>query len=200
VGKLAAVLSLINVPALMFIAFFAEPLLRLLYGDRYAAGAPLLPLLFANEIVFSFNTAMAAVFISMGRTSQMRKYAIIRAVVVVLLILPAFRLGGVVGAACVPLTAALIAFGYQLTSLGALTGLPAGSVLRAPVRGMLCGLPIALGWVLSRMMVSGSLGWQSFTWLGIGLAVVYGLLGMVVYKNPRLRQMFWPAAIARKEC
>lgn len=199
VGKLASVLSLINVPALMFIAFFAEPLLRLLYGDRYTAGAPLLPLLFANEIVFSFNTAMAAVFISMGRTSQMRKYAIIRACVVVVLVLPAFRLGGMVGAACVPLAAALVAFGYQLTSLGALTGLPAGAVLRAPLRGLLCGMPIALGWGLSHFLMQDALGWRSLTWLGISLVIVYGVLGLVVYKNPRLRQIFWPATIARKE-
>jgi O-antigen/teichoic acid export membrane protein len=199
VAKLASVLSLINVPALMFVTLFAEQLLRILYGARYAAGAPLLPLLFANEIVFSFNTAMAAVFISMGRTSQMRKYAMIRAAVVLCLIYPAFQVGGLVGSACVPLAAALVSFGFQIASLGALTGLPAKAVLLAPLRGLLCSFPVILWWGISRFLPMEAMGWKSLVWAGVAVGGLYAVLGLIVYKTPGVRQWFWPETNVRKE-
>jgi hypothetical protein len=71
--------------------------------------------------------------------------------------------------------------------------------LRAPLRGLLCGMPIAAGWGVFRMLSADAMAWQPWVWLGVGLAAVYGILGLVVYRNPRLRQAFWPAAIARKE-
>lgn len=199
VTKLASVLSLINVPALLFVALFATQLLRILYGERYAAGAPLLPLLFANEIVFSFNTAMAAVFISMGRTSQMRQYAIIRAAVVVLLIYPAFRFAGLVGAACVPLCAALVSFGFQITSLRALTGLPASAVLTAPLRGLACGIPVILWWGVAHFLPLNAEKWTMLAWTAGAVGALYACFGLVVYKNDRMRQLFWPGNVARKE-
>lgn len=199
VAKLASVLSMINVPALTFIFFFAEPLIQVVYGPKYLQGAPVLPVLFANEIVFSFNTAMAAVFISMGRTAQMRQYAVIRAAVVILLIYPAFQYAGILGAASVPLAAALVAFGFQITSLRQLTGLKVASVLWAPARGALCGIPVVLGWWISRSLSWHTAGWEMLIWTAIGISVIYGGIGLVVIRNPRLRQHFWPETNVRKE-
>ena len=123
----------------------------------------------------------------------------IRAAVVLCLIYPAFQVGGLVGSACVPLAAALVSFGFQIASLGALTGLPAKAVLLAPLRGLLCSFPVILWWGISRFLPMEAMGWKSLVWAGVAVGGLYAVLGLIVYKTPGVRQWFWPETNVRKE-
>lgn len=144
--KVTALAALIGMPGLCFVGIFGPQILMVCYGPAYVSGAISLTLLFANEVVVLSNVAIVGAYMSQGRPELIRRFSIIRASIVIVMLYPAISYFGIVGAAIAPLLAMLISYGFQLGTLRRLTGLNLRSYFEIWRRALIVALPCLLLW------------------------------------------------------
>lgn len=189
--KVTTFLALAGVPASAFMALFGSQVLEVLYGPRYAAGGLALALLFANEVLLVSSVPIATVYLAVGKPALLRRFSLLRAFLVVALLWPAIRFGGLTGAASIPVAAMLLAYGLQLAQLRTVTGLEIKTYLALWLRGLLVAAPFVGLWLVMRFFFQGIRPLVELVWLGTVTGVVLGVFAFSAYRQPSVRRYLW---------
>ena len=190
--KVTSVFTLIALPMLAFTYFFGDQILSLVYGPAYAAGGVLLFLLLANEILYTCNVPIATLYVALGHPAALRQFSLLRALLFLGIIYPLVSGFGLLGAAIAPLTAMIIAYGFQLNKLRTFTGLSVGRYLGVFGVGLLFSLPILLWIPAAKIFFQDNAPWLLLTLSLAGSLILYGLIGSVLWRFGSLRTWFWP--------
>jgi O-antigen/teichoic acid export membrane protein len=192
--KAISLIAIPAIPALAFVACFGKPILSLVYGLRYGAAAVPLALLFANEVLITFNMPVSSVFLAIGQPASLRRFSLLRAVLVIGLIYPAIRWLGLVGAAATLLVAMLCSLCFQLFRLRILANLDVNRLLTIWLRSLPLALPVLLVWAATRaaaFQVSPAVTLISAL---AASGLIYGGFLLVAIRLAPVRAFFWPSA------
>jgi O-antigen/teichoic acid export membrane protein len=129
--RVTSLVACLGAPVLVFAAFSGGQILRLVYGQRYAAmAAPFVMGIFL-VLINLLNGQITTVFYAKGRPNLHRRSVGIMAAMMVVLIYPLVHWFGIVGAPAAALLAALVGYGFQIARIHQLTGLRLGEYARA---------------------------------------------------------------------
>lgn len=103
----------IGLPLISFFVFFANPILSLIYGSKYAALAVPFALLSINNLILIFASFPMYVFIAIGQPNIQRLASFARTFLFLMIIYPATYFGGLFGAASAVLFSTLILLAIQ---------------------------------------------------------------------------------------
>jgi lipopolysaccharide exporter len=190
--KITILAVTLGLPASCFIAIFGSEILKAAYGPRYAGGAAALFLLFTNELFSVCSVPIATVYLAVGQPALLRRFSVIRAILICVLIVPAIRGFGIAGAAAVPVIAMLAASVFQLTRLRSLTTISLKSYALVWFRGLLLALPFTLFWAGTAPLFKTA---RPLPCLGgaAGVTLVIGLIGVLsAWRRPEWRGYLWP--------
>ena len=115
--------AFLGLPLLIFVIFYGRSLIRVLYGASYSATATCFVVACFTALINTVNGPITTVFYANGRPQLHRRFAWIRAILMVLLIYPFVRWFGLIGAALAGGVAILIGYLFQVRLIGRLTAL-----------------------------------------------------------------------------
>lgn len=190
--RVTSVITFVAGPALVVTALFGEEILTLVYGPAYARGSVALSLLFANEMMLTCNIPIASLFVARGHPALLRRFSLVRALLMVCFAYPAIKYYDIIGASITPLLAMCLAYGLQLHALRTLTGLKAREYLAVFMRSALISIPPVFSWLIFKLVLNQPAKWTPMIWTGALTALLYGVIGLIVWNNDRLRTFFWP--------
>jgi len=190
--RVTSVITFVAGPALVATALFGEEILSLVYGTAYAKGAVALSLLFANEMMLTCNIPIASLFVARGQPALLRRFSLVRALLMVTIAYPAIKHFDIIGAAVTPLLAMCLAYGMQLYALRTLTGLKTRDYLAVFMRSALLSIPPVFSWFVFKFMLNEPAKWAPIAWTVALTALVYAVLAVAILRNEALRTYFWP--------
>jgi lipopolysaccharide exporter len=190
--KVTAVIVLLAFPAVFFVAIFGRDLLTLVYGARYAEGGLPLAFLFANEVMILCGMPMATMYLAIGQPALLRRFSLIRAVMMAALIWPATRVVGLTGAALAPLVAMSTAYAFQLFKMRSVTGLNLRAYSGLCLRGLAVSLPMAVLWFLIGPVLKAATPRGAVAAVAVASGIVWLASAFLVQRSGALRQYFWP--------
>jgi O-antigen/teichoic acid export membrane protein len=196
--KVTSLITFVAGPALVATALFGEEILTLVYGPAYARGAVALSLLFANEMMLTCNIPIASLFVARGQPALLRRFSLVRALLMVAIAYPAIKYFDIIGAAATPLLAMCLAYGLQLHALRKMTGLKAGEYLAAFMRAALLSIPPVFSWLVFKLVLHEPAKWVPIAWTIAVTAIFYGVLAVAILRNAALRNYFWPFQLKAK--
>jgi O-antigen/teichoic acid export membrane protein len=135
---------------------------------------------------------VVALYLAIGQPSLLRRAAFIRALLVLLLIYPAVKYVGLLGAALTPAVALAVSFGFQVARVRSLTGLDVRKYLAIVPRAVLFSLPVVVAWVGVRSLAKDG---QPLTATVIGAALagaIYAAVALLAIRHRPLREFIWP--------
>ena len=182
----------LGIPAAVFMGLYAANILALAYGDHYTAAAGPFAALFANDVLAVCNVPVVALYLAIGQPALLRRAAFIRALPVLLLIYPAVKYVGLLGAALTPAVALAVSFGFQVARVRSLTGLDVRKYLAIVPRAFLFSLPVLVAWVGARSLAKDG---QSLTTTAFGAALsgaIYAVVALLAIRHRPLREFIWP--------
>jgi lipopolysaccharide exporter len=113
----------VGVPAVIFIIFFSQELLTLIYGSSYSVVNIPFNIILCSEVLKVIGIPIATFYLMSGRPELHRLFTGIRALLMVSLIYFGVKALGLVGASIVVLTAISISYGFQMNRLHGITHL-----------------------------------------------------------------------------
>jgi len=121
--RATAVLAILGMPVLVFIALSNHSILSLIYGPRYILGSS--TLMFAALVAFVnlLNVPITVIFYAVGRPQDHRRCVLIMAVLMIAITYPAAKEFGLVGGQIAALVAVVVGFVSQLVRIRQLTKL-----------------------------------------------------------------------------
>lgn len=117
------VIAFTGAPVLLFIALCGKELLSIVYGVQYAVVAIPFALIFATALMSASSLPIVAVYFAIGRPDLQRLFVGIRALVVILIIVPFVKLFGLIGAATAVLISMMIGYLLQIIKIRSLINL-----------------------------------------------------------------------------
>lgn len=193
VCKATALLALLALPAALVAACFARELLVVVYGASYAAGAGALAALFASQAVMLLNVPLVTCFVSaLGRPGIPRRYSLLRAGILLALLWPFIRLGGITGAGGAALVAMLVAFGAQAMQLHRLAGLSRRMYARSMGGGIALSVVLAPPLLFVRACNPSASEGMRLVYAAVVVLVVAAAVGWVARRRPEWALRFWP--------
>ncbi len=182
--RLNTIVSILGLPALVYVGLFSGQMLSLAYGPKYAAVAVPFILLFVYSLLFTLASMAAQQYYAIGRPGMHRNASIVRTAFFVALIYPAVHYFGLAGAAGARAAAALCLIVMQLVLSRKLTGIGFTDYGMSVVHGLkvsaivlVPGLFIIM--LFGRMSVVGLIAGGVFC----VIAWVVGLLGFAKAKT-----------------
>ncbi|MFQ5630348.1 MAG: oligosaccharide flippase family protein [bacterium] len=97
--KITRITTLLGFPILMFLALYGSQVLSLVYGIEYAKVAVPFAIIFATSLLQVICVPVVTYYLAIGRPELHRFYAIVRTLLIMILIYPAVKYFGLVGAA-----------------------------------------------------------------------------------------------------
>lgn len=155
ISNISAVFLYVGIPLLAFTVFYGREVLMLVYGANYGAVAVPFAILFARQLVYHLGVPIATVYIALGRPELHRLFTAIRALLMMVLIVPAIRLLGLPGAAAAGFISILVAYVVQLSRLTSLTGLRPKSFVKTVLLATCASLVVGVFWVATSTFASG---------------------------------------------
>ena len=140
VVTIAMVVSMLCMPFIAFVLTCSDSILSVLYGPRFSAVALPFALLCISSVVLIQGTPLAGVCFALGKPQVHRRYAAIRALLLMALIYPAALFFGLSGTALVVLLSNLGAFVMQVHWVSNLIGLK----LRAYALSWMSGMRLSV--------------------------------------------------------
>jgi O-antigen/teichoic acid export membrane protein len=128
--RITSIISFIGFPLLFASIFYGREILEIIYGSKYAEVSIPFAILFATSLVKEMGIPISTVYISTGQPSLHRLFTAIRASVIIILIYPAVKFFGLIGAASAGLISLLIANVFQIYRLHQITGIKIGQYLK----------------------------------------------------------------------
>lgn len=190
--KITNLISLAALPGLALACVWGDALLRVAYGEKYRAVSGVFSVLFANEIMITTNIPLAATFIALGRPELLRRFSLVRALVVVVLVYPLIKAFGLIGASMAPLIAMLTAFSLQLVEVRQLVGLDLALYRRIWYRAAAVAVPTGLISFLVHRFFSEASASAAITAAVSCTVLLGGVLGIAIWRSLRLRKMLLP--------
>jgi O-antigen/teichoic acid export membrane protein len=138
--RITSAFALVIFPAIALVALYGKDLLLILYGHRYAQAAAPLAIIFVSAMLGVASIPVVSVYYMTGRPQLNRFFAVVRAILIVVLIYPATKWYGLTGAAAAGLIAMVIGYVLQIVLLRKIIGLD----LRQYNVTFWKGLPISL--------------------------------------------------------
>jgi PST family polysaccharide transporter/lipopolysaccharide exporter len=145
--RITSAFSLVSFPTMVLVGFYGKDLLLILYGARYAQAAEPLAVIFVSAMLGVASVPVLAIYFMTGRPQLNRFFAVVRTVLILILIYPATRLYGVIGAAAAVLASMVVACGFQVVRLQKVIGLNPWQYMGAFARGFPYSLPIVAVWL-----------------------------------------------------
>jgi lipopolysaccharide exporter len=192
--KVTTLAVFFGLPTACLMAIYGKQILLLAFGNRYSAGALPLAILFLNELMLVCSVPMATVYMAIGKPTLLRRFSLLRAVLMAVLVVQLTKKLGILGAALAPLIAMLASYGLQLTSLRSVTELDIRSYFKVWLRGAIVALPWALFFAASSFCLRGWKPAFSLVGAGIGAAILGLIAAALFYSQTRIRRYFWPFA------
>lgn len=121
--NLVRVMILSGVPAVAFVFFAARPLLGLIYGNLYLAGAGPFFLASVVGLINLVNAPATGVFYANGHPQLHRRCVAAMAILMILTVYPTVKIFGLIGGQIACLIAISVGFWFQLVRLRELTRL-----------------------------------------------------------------------------
>jgi len=150
--KGAGATALLGLPLLVFVAFYGQSLLTLVYGHAYGAGSIALALAAGTALFNMLNNQITVIFFSKALPQLHRRCNAVMAVVVLVLVYPAAKFLGVWGAQLACLIAIIIGYLLQLERLRKLTGLSLSEYRKAFAIPALVTLGVMVVLLLARSL------------------------------------------------
>jgi len=179
--QVISTLCILTVPAGALLGLAADPIVRILLGEKWVAATPLIQVLTVFGIVRALHGPTGAVFLALGKPFVIASTQCIQIVVAVLLMLVLIPVYGTIGAAYSILVGACLALSANYYLLMRSIGMRLGELLGGVWRSLLGGVVM---WVVAHQvttsgMLPASLIGQLAILLGTGsltyLATVFGL-------------------------
>jgi len=150
--KGAGATALLGLPLLVFVAFYGQSLLTLVYGHAYGAGSIALALAAGTALFNMLNNQITVIFFSKALPQLHRRCNAVMAVVVLVLVYPSAKFLGVWGAQLACLIAIIIGYLLQLERLRKLTGLSLSEYRKAFAIPALVTLGVMVVLLLARSL------------------------------------------------
>lgn len=141
--SLSRLVWLFGLPLMTLMAVAAEPMLVLFYGAPFGEAAPAFALYCAFTMVYMNSMVSFSVYLAIGKPELQRRFTLVRALAVVLLLYPLSILMGIEGAALTLLVAMAVAMTVQLFNLRRVIGLEVLSFLATMRAGLVCAAAAA---------------------------------------------------------
>ncbi len=110
-------------PILVFVILYGKNLLTFVYGGEYAQVALPFAIIFASSMLRTCGIPIVQVYWSMGRPELHRIFTGIRALLIIILIIPFVKWFGLTGAATASLISIVVAYLFQVIGIHKLTKL-----------------------------------------------------------------------------
>jgi lipopolysaccharide exporter len=188
-------IAIFGIPFVALMASCASGMILLAYGPKWVDITFPCAILSLRILTQIESVILAQLYMAVGRPNLQRRFAILRAVIMVALMYPASVRWGPLGAASVVFGASLIALIMQGFWCRRIIDLQLGTYLRCYIPGLLLALPIIV-------TVSGLLdmGVESFiTLLIAGTAVFFLVCVLALYLVQRPGKKLFPQNISRIE-
>ena len=121
--NISYIIAIIGFPLLFFVILYGKECLSLLYGNQYGVVAIPFAIIFATALFRTISVPIASVYLAVGRPELHRFFTAIRAVLIIVLIFPAMKFFGLIGAASSVLISMLIGYLFQIKRMERLTEL-----------------------------------------------------------------------------
>jgi lipopolysaccharide exporter len=149
--KITDIFCWIAIPMIVFVFFYGKSVIELIYTSVYGVVAIPFALLFAYQILLSFNTPIAAAYLAMGRPAGLRFFTIIRAIIAAIMIYPATKYGGLIGAASAVLATMVISTVIQIFNLNKYTKIGIIEYHSKFILPTILSVPIVLIWIVQSL-------------------------------------------------
>jgi lipopolysaccharide exporter len=142
--RAAQLTAVFVIPLVAFMACSASKLLLLVYGLQYAAMAVPFVVLCLQIVIQNQTVSLAGLYLAIGQPHLQRRFAIIRAVTIIVLMYPAAVLFGPLGAAVVIVLSNFIVLLMQVLKARKVIDLNIGVYVRSYAHGLWMALPIMM--------------------------------------------------------
>ncbi len=112
--KVTAIIAFLGIPLLVCAALYGRDLLTLAYGSPYAKVAGPFAIILATSILQTICVPVVTFYLAIGRPALHRLFAAIRTVLIMVLIYPAVKHFGLIGAAAAGLVAMTLGLLFQI--------------------------------------------------------------------------------------
>jgi hypothetical protein len=123
---------------------------------------------------------------------MLRKFSLVRALLMVSIAYPAIKYFDIFGAAITPLLAMCLAYGMQLHTVRILTGLSARRYLAVFGRAAIISAVPVLSWLILEVLLHEPASWIMIASTAAVTASLYAGFGAMVLFNEKWRSFFWP--------
>ncbi len=154
VQRMTSPIILFFAPPLFFIAFYGGNVLAFFYGSRYSIAAVPFAIVFAAELLRTGSVPIVAFYLGSGRPGLHRLFACARAVLMIVLIYPAVKAMGIVGAAMAGLVATTTAYILQVCLVRKITGLDLKKYGMAHLYALAISLCVVICWLIVQVFPS----------------------------------------------
>ncbi|MBM4144408.1 MAG: hypothetical protein FJ225_12580 [Lentisphaerae bacterium] len=145
--------------AAAFSLLYGRPFLLLVagapYGERYAAFNAVLALSAGTAVLRMLSVPVANAFFALARPDMHRRYAFMRAALLVITIYPATHFFGPTGAAAAVLLVSALSGIFHFATLARLTGLSLRRLAVETTAGLALAAPVVAVWLLTRAWTDG---------------------------------------------
>lgn len=136
--------TIFAIPLVAFMACCAGELLLVAYGPQYVVMAIPLSILSLNIIARSESMIYSGIYLGIGKPHLQRRFAIVRAVIIICLIYPAAARFGPLGAVAVVVFSNFSALLMQVSKARDVIGLNIRRYMNSHVSGLLLAIPIII--------------------------------------------------------
>jgi len=167
------VFGFIGIPLIIFIIFYGEKLLSIIYTPQYAQVAIPFTILFSAIMMQIFNTSIVSVYLAIGKPEALRLFTGLRAALHVIMIYPLMQCFGIAGASISVLISMLISYFFQILSMKKITGIAMLQYWTALISPILISVLIIIVWAATNRFFTNPYFSVLFGFLG--LLITYGL-------------------------
>ena len=136
--------ALLAIPLVAFMVCSGSELLLIAWTAEYAAMAMVFAVLCLQILICSQSLGLGGIYLATGQHHLQRRFAVVRALLVIGLIYPAAVRFGPLGVAVVIILGHLVLFSLQIITVRRVINLDLGRYLRSYIPGLLVALPIIL--------------------------------------------------------
>lgn len=182
--KATRIIALLGAPVACFFALYGKDVLTIAYGIQYAVVAVPFAILLFTTYLRAAATPIANVYLAIGHPEMQRLFSTIRAVLILLLIYPAVKLLGLVGAAMAGSLAMLISYYFQVERIREITGLDVRQYGFIFIQTFMISLPVVFVWCVTHLVphIFPHNVFRNVLLGFVGCVGVYGLIGVVIFK------------------
>lgn len=168
--KVTFQITCFSLPIVVFIIFYSESILTIVYGTAYATVSIPFSILAIMAFFRLLSIPIAGLYMAIGEPGKHRYFTIIRAVLIILFMYPAVKYFGLIGAALAGLLAMFIGFILQLNRMNQILSLNTFEYFKTLIPSLFYSSIVIMAWALT----------QPFT-LGVPLAeLIIGITSFLV--------------------